>query len=137
MGNDNLSTSQNVSQFQKMSNVTATSKAAYCHTDLNTQREQVAAFLLQRTFDMRLTSDREISEATGIPLSQIPARRSELMRFKYEAHDKMWMPALMPNRYSRATGRTCQTWAMVVFTGEDILTMKQKTIDFITKLKMK
>lgn len=118
-----------------MSNVTKTSKQAYATANLTTQRETVAAFLLERTFDMRLTSDREISEATGIPLSQVPARRHELFETRYFAHGVWWIPAQMPTRYNRQTGRSSQTWCMVVFTGEDILTMKKKTIEFISILK--
>jgi len=121
-----------------MSNVTETSKSAYTSVNLTTQREQVAAYLLQRTFAMRLTSDRDISEATGIPLSQIPARRDELIEFKYQAHGELWMPALMPNRYNRRTGRTCQTWSMVIYSEDgNMLDMKRETLNFITKFKMK
>jgi len=121
-----------------MSNVTETSKAAYTSVNLTTQREQVAAYLLEHTFAMRLTSDRDISEATGIPLSQIPARRDELIEFKHSAHGKKWMPALMPNRYNRRTSRTCQTWSMVIWQEDgNILDMKRETILFITKFKMK
>lgn len=123
-------------QHFAMSNVTTTSKQAYYQTDLSTQRETVAAFLLQRTFDMRLTSDREISEATGVPLSQVPARRSELFESRYYAHGAWWIPAQMPTRYNRQTGRSSQTWCMVIFTGEDVLTMKRKTIEFISQLKL-
>ncbi len=115
--------------------VTQTSKSAYAQTDLTTQREQVAAYLLKRTIEMRLTSDRDISEATGIPLSQIPARRNELFESKYFAHGVYWIPAMMPTRYNRVTKRTCQTWAMVVFTGEDLTTMKQRTIEFLKQIQ--
>jgi hypothetical protein len=114
---------------------TNTSIRAYAHVT-GTQTQQYGAYLMQRTIDMRLTTDREASKALNTPCGQISARRWELIEQKYFAHGVYWMPALMPNKYDAVTGNTVQSWAMVVFTGEDMPTMKAKTVEFITKLKL-
>jgi hypothetical protein len=99
-----------------------------------TQTQRVAEYLLQRTFDMRLTTDRDISIALQIAESTAAARRNDLVECKYFAHGVYWIPAQMPNRYDRVTSRKVQSWCMVVYTGEDMPTMKEKTVRFISKL---
>ena len=113
---------------------TQTSINAYAHIDA-TERQRVAAFLLQRTIEMRLTTDRQIATALKIPCGQVSPRRQELIKHKYFAYGVWWMPALMPNVYDRETRNTVQSWCLVIYTGEDMPTMKSKTIDFISKLK--
>lgn len=120
-----------------MSNVTATSKQSYATNDVTNQREQVAAFLLQRTFAGRLTSDKDVERETGIPANLVSARRNELFESRYFAHGVFWIPAMMPDKRDRVTGNRVNAWAMVVFTGEDMITMKRKTVEFITKIKQK
>ena len=121
-----------------MSNVTQTSKDAYCHTNLTTQREQVAEYLLQRTFAGRLTSDSCIAAALDIPSGRVSARRNELFETRYFAHGVWWIPAQMADKYDRHTGCTVQTWSMVIYSQDgNMLDMKRDTIQFITKFKMK
>ena len=121
-----------------MSNVTQTSKSAYYHTNLTTQRERVAEYLLQRTFAGRLTSDKDVERATGIPAALVSARRNELFETRYFAHGVWWIPAQMANRYDRQTQCTVQTWAMVIYSQDgNMLDMKRDTLNFITKFKMK
>ena len=113
---------------------TQTSIAAYAHIDA-TERNRVADYLLSRTIDMRLTTDRQIATALDIPCGQVSPRRAELIEHKYFAYGVWWMPALMPKVYDRVTRNSVQSWCMVIYTGEDMPTMKIKTIDFISRLK--
>ena len=121
-----------------MKNVTPTSKEAYTTTDLTTQREQVAEYLLQRTFAGLPTSDKDVERATGIPANRVSARRDELFETRYFAHGVWWIPAQMANRYDRQTQCTVQTWSMVIWIeGGNLLDMKRDTLNFITNYKMK
>lgn len=121
-----------------MKNVTQTSKAAYCHTNLTTQRQMVAEYLLQRTFAGLPTSDKDVERATGIPANRVSARRDELFKFRYFAHGVWWIPAQMANRYDRQTQCTVQTWAMVIYSQDgNMLDMKRETLIFLTNYKMK
>jgi len=121
-----------------MSNVTQTSKAAYYHTDMTTQRERVAAYLLQRTFAGLPVSDNAVAAALNIPSGRVSARRNELFKTRYFSYGVWWIPAQMHNKYDRHTGCTCQTWSMVIYQeGGNLLDMKRETIQFITKYKMK
>lgn len=121
-----------------MKNVTPTSKAAYYHTNLTTQRQQVAEYLLQRTFAGRLTSDNCIAAALNIPSGRVSARRNELFKTRYFSHGVWWIPAQMADKYDRHTGCTVQTWSMVIWSeGGNLLDMKERTKNFLTNYKMK
>jgi len=121
-----------------MSNVTQTSKAAYYHINLTAQREQVAAYLLERTFAGLPISDNGIAAALDIPSGRVSARRNELFKTRYFAYGVWWIPAQMHDKYDRHTGCTVQTWSMVIYSDDgNMLDMKRETILFITNFKMK
>lgn len=118
--------------------VTATSKAAYTNNPgLITQRERVAQYLLQRTLDGRMSSDNDVANALGIPAGRVSARRDELFENRIIAFDMEWIPAMMVDRLDRATGQRVSTWCMVIYHGDDVLTAKRRTIEFITSLNKK
>jgi len=121
-----------------MSNVTETSKAAYTSVNLTTQREQVAEYLLKRTFAGLPISDNGIAAALNIPSGRVSARRKELFKTRYFAYGVWWIPAQMHDKYDRHTGCTVQTWSMVIYQDDgNMLDMKRETIKFITKFKTK
>ena len=118
--------------------VTATSKAAYANNPgLITQRERVGEYLLQRTLDGRMSSDNDAARDLVIPAGTVSARRNELFESRIIAFDMEWIPAMMVDRLDRATGQTVATWCMVIYQGDDVLTAKRRTIEFISQLKRK
>lgn len=118
--------------------VTATSKQAYANNPgLITQRERVGEYLLQRTLDGRMSSDSDVANALGIPAGTVSARRNELFESRLVAFGMEWIPAMMVDKLDRATRQTVATWCMVIFHGDDVLTAKRRTIEFISQLKRK
>lgn len=120
----------------KMSNVTKTSKDSYNALQPATMRDNVAAYLLQRTIQMRTTTDKEVAAALGIPAATVSARRPEIYENPYLAYGWYWVPKLMPNKYDRQTRRTVQCWGMVAWVPEVSLWEREKlTLKILKELQ--
>jgi hypothetical protein len=130
-----------------MSNVTKTSKDSYNALQPATMRDKVAAYLLQRTLQMRTTTDKEVAEYLGVPEGRVSARRNELLGPFVDAKGKQkrkpffcygweWRPELMPVKYDRQTKRKVNTWSMVVWLPDsNLLERKKLTLKILEQLR--
>jgi hypothetical protein len=94
---------------------TQTSIEAYAHVS-GTQTELVGMALLHRTRKGLRSSDRDISDLTGLPCGEVSARRKNLIETPLFSDGFYWKPFLFQStKVDRVTGRRVQTWAMLIY----------------------
>lgn len=119
-----------------MANVTRTSKDSYAALQPAIMRDKVAAYLLQRTIQMRTTTDKEVANALGSTAAAVSARRPEIYETPYFAYGWQWVPELMPVKYDRQTKRSVNTWSMVVWLPDsNLLERKRLTLKILKQLQ--
>ena len=100
--------------------ITKTSIAAYrCIT--SEQVNQVAEFMHSQTVNGIRVTDATIAAALGIPKSTASGRRNDLLKegVFYSKDGFKWRPFLVSTTYDRATRKTVQSWALVIY-NEDL-----------------
>ena len=96
--------------------ITNTSRAAYrCVT--SEQVNQVAEFMHSQTLRGVRVTDADIANALGIPKSTASGRRNDLLKegVFYSKDGFKWRPFLVSTTYDRATRKTVQSWALVIY----------------------
>ena len=100
--------------------ITKTSRAAYrCIT--SEQVTAVAEYMHSQTLRGVRVTDADISKALGIPKSTASARRNDLLsKGMFYAKDGFkWRPFMVSTTYDRATRKTVQSRALVIY-NEDL-----------------
>lgn len=96
--------------------ITNTSRAAYrCIT--SEQVTAVAEYMHCQTLRGVRVTDADIAKALGIPKSTASARRNDLLKegVFYSKDGFKWRPFLVSTTYDRATRKTVQAWALVIY----------------------
>ena len=96
--------------------ITKTSRAAYrCVT--SEQVTAVAEYMHSQTIKGIRVTDATIAAALGIPKSTASGRRNDLLKegVFYSKDGFKWRPFLVSTTYDRATRKTVQSWALVIY----------------------
>jgi len=81
-----------------------------------TQTELVGMALLHRTRKGLRSSDRDISDLTGLSCGTVSARRDNLIETPLFSDGFYWKPFLFQStKIDRETGRRVQVWAMLIY----------------------